>query len=307
MFLETSADTLIACSIDLPAAARPRWGVRTEHDPLTDVMLCEPRAIAPVPCCSVTRESLAQGFAYAADAAARQHARLVATLEAAGARCHIVPAADDLPDLAFARDATFMTPWGLLLLNPAAPHRRRERAHIAAAARGWGVPVAGSIDDGFAEGGDICLLRDGLVVIGYSGERTDRAGAEAVARFFAARGWRSLLYRFDPYFLHLDTQFTMIDAGTALASVEVLAPEFRASIAALGIETLAVSRSEVQSLAANVLSLGRRRIVAAAENARVNALLRARGFEVLDVELAQFTHCGGGVHCLTMPLARQAA
>ena len=28
-------------------------------------------------------------------------------------------------------------------------------------------------------------------------------------------------------------------------------------------------------------------------------------FEVLTVPLGEFTQCGGGVHCLTMPLRRQ--
>jgi N-dimethylarginine dimethylaminohydrolase len=33
--------------------------------------------------------------------------------------------------------------------------------------------------------------------------------------------------------------------------------------------------------------------------------MRKRGFEVITVALDEFTQCGGGVHCLTMPLVRR--
>lgn len=282
----------------------PPWGASTEYHPLKDVMLCDPRRIAPVPCCSVTVAKLAAGFDYCPAEAARQHAGLVATLTGLGIRCHLVPAVPDLPDLAFARDAAFMTPWGLLLLNPAAAHRRTEPAQVAQAARGWGAPIAGVIAGGHVEGGDICLLRDGVVAIGHSGERTDAAGAAAVASFFEARGWQAIRSPFDPGFLHLDTQFSMLDAATALACVEVLDPRFVAAVRSLGIDLVPVTADEVQTLGANVLSLGDRRIVAPAGNPRLSRAMARCGFEVIEVELSQFVSCGGGVHCLTMPLAR---
>jgi N-dimethylarginine dimethylaminohydrolase len=44
--------------------------------------------------------------------------------------------------------------------------------------------------------------------------------------------------------------------------------------------------------------------VSSEDNHRINALLERRGFKVVRVEIDQFTRCGGGMHCLTMPLAR---
>ena len=72
----------------------------------------------------------------------------------------------------------------------------------------------------------------------------------------------------------------------------------------LGIEIIDVTVAEVQKLSANLLSLGDRRVMSPAENHRVNALLERRGYKVVRVAIDQFTRCGGGVHCLTMPLAR---
>jgi len=307
MFAGEEPDGPSAEIVELPPAPRSRWRVDSEHGRLTDVLLCSPAHLEPVPCCSVTIDALRRGFEHSAEKAAAQHRSLARALELAGVRCRVVPADPALPDLAFARDATFMTPWGLLELAPAAAHRRGEPAHVAAAARAWGVPIAGRIATGSVEGGDVCLLRPGLVVVGCSGERTDEAGAAALAAFFERRGWRAIVYRFDPHFLHLDTQFAMVDARRALACVDVLDDAFLDLVRGLGVELVPVTYKEVQRLGANVLALGNGRVLAAAENARVNARLAALGYDVVAVDIDQFTRCGGGVHCLTMPLARVPA
>jgi N-dimethylarginine dimethylaminohydrolase len=292
---------------DVPTVAAPQpklWGVDSEYGRLTDVMLAEPAHLAPVPCCAATVDSLRRGFEHSPARAAEQHAALGATLAAAGVRCHVAPAAPGLPDLAFARDATLMTPWGLVELRLAAAHRRDEPAHFARFARARGVPLLGRVAEGTVEGGDVCVLRPGLVVIGCSGERTSEAGAASLAALFERHGWRAIVYRFAPHFLHLDTQFTMVDADRALAAVDVLDDAFVEMLEGLGLDLIPVTYKEVMRLGANILSLGDRRVVAAAENERVNAELRRRGFDVAAVDVDQFTRCGGGIHCLTLPLAR---
>ena len=289
-------DTLISTSA--------RWGVDSEYGRLLDVMVSAPRHLELVPCNAVAIENDRNGVVCCPDTAADQHDALVTALEKQGVRCHFVPPAPDMPDLSFTRDATLMTPWGLLQLNPAVEHRIPEADHIVGTARGWGVPILGKLPQGQVEGGDVCLLRPGIVVIGYSGERTDKAGAEALARMFEGRGWRAILYRFDPEFLHLDTHFTLIDRNTALACVEALDWRFVAELKALGISFIPVSLDEVRRLGANILSLGGGRVISSAGNDRVNGLLEERGIEVIAVEIDQFTQCGGGVHCLTMPLSR---
>jgi N-dimethylarginine dimethylaminohydrolase len=282
------------------------FGVCGETDRLAEVLLCRPSYLSAVPCCSVTREQLRGGFSVSVERALAQHRGLQASLERHGISCRILPARPDLPDLCFTRDAAVMTPWGLLALNPAMPHRRNEVAEIERFAWYASVPLLGAIEQGQAEGGDICVARPGLVLIGCSGERTDEAGAEAVAAIFQAHGWDAHIYRFDPHFLHLDTQFCMVAEDLALACTDVLGDDFLAILDAEGIETIDVSYKEARALGCNVLALGERHILSSAANTRVNRLLRGRGFDVDEVDIAQFTACGGGLHCLTLPLARIA-
>lgn len=305
MYLDLSDPEFAASASGVPAQSARRWGVDAECGHLTDVMLCAPSHLEPVPCCSVTVDSIRRGFRHSARQTLEQHHGLARALELAGVRCHIVQPRAGMPDLAFARDATFMTPWGLLELNPAAEHRRHESSYIAQVATDWGVPLAGRIEDGTVEGGDICLVRPGVVAIGCSGSRTSEAGAASLGSFFARHGWSVIVNRFDPHFLHLDTQFAMIDDHRALACIDVLDDVFVDRIAALGIDLVPVSYKEAMRLGTNVLSLGNRRIVASAENVRINKELTRLSYHVIALDLEQFTRCGGGVHCLTMPLARR--
>ncbi|HEX8402425.1 MAG TPA: arginine deiminase family protein [Allosphingosinicella sp.] len=282
----------------------PRWGANSEYGVLREVMLGSPRHLQIVPCNKVARIGLEQGLSCSPQIAMQQHRDLVRLLERAGVRCHQVASVPGLPDLCFTRDSSFMTPWGLVLLRLAAEHRRSETEQVRAAASGWGVPILAEITEGTVEGGDVCLLRPGLVAIGWSGERTTKAGAEALAAIFEARGWRALLTRFDPQFLHLDTLFTLVDRHCAVACVEALEDGFLATLADLDIGTIPASLMEVDTLGPNLLSLGRGRVVSATDNYRINGELERLGYDVLAVEIDQFTRCGGGVHCLTMPLSR---
>ena len=286
------------------APASTRWSVDSEYGRLTDVMLSAPPHLELVPCNAVSIENHRNGVTCSPDLALEQHSKLVRALEAEGVRCRLVPPAQNLPDLSFTRDAVLMTPWGLLGLNPAVGHRGDEVAHILDSARNRGVPILGRIQEGTVEGGDVCILRPGVVAIGWSGERTNERGANALARIFEQRGWRSILCPFDPHFLHLDTQFTLLDRNRAVACVDALDEAFLLEIQALGIELVPVSFEEVQKLGGNLVSLGESRVLSSADNVRVNAELERLGYEVIAVDIDQFTRCGGGVHCLTMPLAR---
>ncbi|MGZ8285571.1 MAG: dimethylarginine dimethylaminohydrolase family protein [Allosphingosinicella sp.] len=282
------------------------WGVDSETGHLTDILLSPPTHLAMVPCNAVTRDSLARGLSSCAVSAVGQHRALVARLEAAGVKCHLVPSKPGLSDLAFTRDSVFMTPWGLVELRPSEPHRRGEAAHLVAALKGVGVESLGAVDQGKVEGGDVCLLRPGLVMIAISGERTDEAGARALGRIFERRGWKALYTRIDPRYLHLDTQFTLVSKHLGVACLETLEAGFAETMAGLGIDLLRATPGEVDRLEANLLSLGGCRAVAPAGETRLNLELRRRGYDLIEVEIDQFVRCGGGVHCLTMPLGRSA-
>ena len=167
--------------------------------------------------------------------------------------------------------------------------------------------AASAVGEGSIEGGDVCILRPGLVAVGWSGERTDKLGALALARLFEARGWEAILTHFDPYFGHLDSLFAMVGPKRALACIEALDPAFTGRIKALGIELVPITSAEAQRHGANVLCLGGGSVLSSEENSRINLELARLGHHVIAVNIDQFTQGGGGIRRLTMPLSRVAA
>ena len=282
-----------------------RFGVDSEFALLTRVLLSAPDHLSMVPCNSVTREASRNGFEVSPKLARAQHAALVDALATAGVETIVASASPAQPDQSFARDTSVMTPWGLVGLRPGAFHRRGEVDHVLAQAEMAGVPILGRIEQGFIEGGDVCILRPGLVVIGVTGSRTNDEGAEALAAIFRRRGWRAMLHHFDAHFLHLDTIFAIVDRDLALGCRDVLDDGFLAEMEREGVEILPVSYKDARKLGCNVVSLGDRRVLTSVDNVAVNAQLRGRGYDVIPLDVSQFTRCGGGIHCLTMPLARE--
>ncbi|MEA3045327.1 MAG: hypothetical protein QOH47_3165 [Sphingomonadales bacterium] len=305
MLLEPFASAEASTDYQTEPFTRPRWGVASETGRLTDVLLSAPTHLSMVPCNTVTRRSLADGLSLQPLAAAKQHRGLVAALTGAGVRCHWVPPMANMTDLVFTRDPVLISPWGLIELRPAAAHRRGEPAHVAEAVGRLGMPNLGRIEEGRIEGGDICLLREGLLLVGCSGDRTDETGARALGAMFERLGWEVIYTSFDRQFLHLDTIFTMLSPDCAVACPAALGRDLGARLGGLGIGIIPASLDEVADLGANLLCLGDKRVLAPAHNRQLNSILGRRGVEVIPVEVDQFTRCGGGLHCLTMPLARE--
>lgn len=276
----------------------------SETGRLTDVVLCPPHYLAPVPCCAVTRESLASGFALKADRAKQQHAALVRVLRENGVACHMLKPKAGLPDMCFTRDIAVATPFGLRLLNPAMPHRKGEAVALARTCREWGISVD-PVDSGTIEGGDVCVARPGLLLVGTSGERTVPAAVESFAAPFRAAGWNVLVCPFHADHLHLDTIFCMVSPYEAIACIDLLDRDFVTQVEAQGIRILPVSPQMAATLGCNILSLGERHIIASEGSTEVITLLRDAGYRVTEVDVSEFTACGGGIHCLTMPLCRK--
>jgi N-dimethylarginine dimethylaminohydrolase len=86
--------------------------------------------------------------------------------------------------------------------------------------------------------------------------------------------------------------------------VDVLDDAFLVALAVRGIRLIPVSYKESRTLACNILSLDGRTILVAAGHERVATMLREKGFRPIPIDISEFAACGGGIHCLTMPLAR---
>lgn len=279
-----------------------QWSVGSETGVLRDVLLCAPEHYRWIPTNSIARETLAGVRRIDQARLSAQYRELEDALDAAGVTRHYVVPEAHLPYQVYTRDSSQTTPWGPVLTTLALPERRGEYAAILkfhGAAGFWNVGSIGTV-----EGGDIHVIRDGLLLVGHSGGRTDRAGAAQFAGWFADKGWETRLEAFPDHFLHLDVLFCMAADGLAVACIEVLGDDFAAWLKDHGIRIVEATYREVMAMSCNLLALGGDRVISPRHSARINAALRAEGITVLDPELDLFAAGGGSVHCMTMPLRR---
>lgn len=282
------------------------WSVDSETGVLRDVLLCPPDHYQWIPTNSIARDTLASDKRIDHQRLQAQYRELEDALDHAGVTRHYIEPEAHLKYQVYTRDSSQTTPWGPVMTTLAMPQRRGEYASILKfyGERGgfWNYGTRGTV-----EGGDIHIIRDGLLVVGHSGGRTDREGAEQFGQWFAEKGWEVRLEGFAEHFLHLDVLFCMATDGLAVACIEVLGDEFADWLKAHGIRVVEATYREVMEMSCNLLALGGDRVISPRHSRRINAALRAEGVTVLDPELDLFAAGGGSVHCMTMPLRRDPA
>jgi N-dimethylarginine dimethylaminohydrolase len=253
------------------------------------------------------------GFQHSPDfvTAQRQHEVLCDLLREAGAEVVSLPAAESLTlDAVYAHDASLATDYGLVLMNPGKKNRIAEAPAHANFCGELGIPVLGEIVlPGTSESGDIVWLDSRTLLIG-EGYRTNRAGIEQMRALLSPRKVQVLSAPL-PYgpgpsaCLHLMSLMSMLDEQTILVDLPWLAVETVELLKARGFNLIEIDYSERDTLACNVLSLGKRRLIAIEENAKTIQRMREAGFDVRTFPGPEICINGaGGPTCLTRPLLR---
>jgi len=254
------------------------------------------------------------GFERAPDfaAAQRQHEILCGLLSESGAAVVSLPPAESLTlDAVYTHDASLATDYGVVLMNPGKKSRVAEaQAHTSFYGE-LGIPVFGEIRiPGTSESGDIVWLDPRTLLIG-NGYRTNKAGIEQMRALLSPKHVEVLSAPL-PYgpgpaaCLHLMSLMSMLDEQTILVDLPRLAVETVELLKERGFRLIEIEYSERDSLACNVLALGKKRLIAIEENTKTNQRLQDAGFEVRTFPGSEIgINGGGGPTCLTRPLLRK--
>ena len=169
--------------------------IDSETGVLTDVLLCRPDHYRWIETNAIAVQTLGSGRRIDAQRLQGEFRQLEDALDQAGARRHYIEPEPHLPYQVYTRDSSQTTPWGPALTQLALPPRRGE---IASILRFHGVHNGfwRYCSHGAIEGGDIHIIRPGLLLVGWSGIRTTREGAAQFARWFADEGWETKLHSF---------------------------------------------------------------------------------------------------------------
>lgn len=240
-----------------------------------------------------------------------QHQQLCARLREFGIEALQLPASSEFTlDAVYTHDASLMADPGAILMNPGKSNRVPEAKRHGTFFRDMGIPVVGEIvRPGKTEAGDMVWLDAKTLLIGQ-GFRTNAAGIGQMRALLAPIGVEviasPLPYGMGPAFcLHLMSLISPLDENTLLVDLAWLAVETVELLQSRRLRLIEIDASERDTLACNVLTLGRNRLVALEENPKTNQKLRDAGYNLKTFSGSELcVSGGGGPTCLTRPLVR---
>jgi N-dimethylarginine dimethylaminohydrolase len=294
----------------VPGGGTPRperWGIDSEYGRLRDLLVgpiehysWQPESNA------VARRSLRVGLKYDRKTALAQYEEMIDAYQRAGVTVHRLPAQEGLSYQLFARDSSVMTPWGAVIMQLTKPYRRGEYAACLRFYLASEIPIYDLVTRGNIEGGDFMVLQPGVALCGYSGDRSIEPAVGEIRAWFEAEGWEFQTYAYDPYFLHLDVQMSMLADGLAAVCIEAVEPELVSWLKAKHIRVLEVSYQEAMTMGCNLVSLGAERVLIPASNRSLIERCRSEGLTVYDPEVSMIANGGGSIHCMCQALRRDS-
>ena len=313
--MTTNASSVVPLRARHKGGGTPRmanWALKSETGLLRDVLLgpadsfrwlgAENAAYS-----SLVRDTIRKGRQFDKQLAMRQHREMVDAYQSAGVTCHFLPVDEHTPYQVYARDSSFMTPYGAVICQLANPRRRGEYAPCLRFYLEHDIPVYDMVSAGNFEGGDFNMIADGVALVGFTDLRGEEVAARQVGAWFEAEGWEIRYAPIDPFYVHIDLMVCMLNEKCAAVCLETTEDEIVEWLKAKGIEIIPASFKETMALGCNVVALGEDRVLSTLGAKELNAKLRANGFEVFDPDMTMFTWAGGGVHCMCQPLNRDAA
>jgi len=222
-----------------------------------------------------------------AERAAQQHDAYEQALRDAGAEVVRLPDLPDHPDAVFVEDTALLLGEHAVITRPGVASRAAETESTAAGLDDhFEVHRLGS---GFVDGGDV--LKIGRTLYVGRSTRTDGEGIVALAELVRPLGYTVVEAALGDC-LHLKTGATFAGDGVLLFNRRAVDPAQFSRV-----EPLAVDDSEAP--AANCVRVGET-IVLPAGNPRTADTLRARGFDVVEVDVSELQKAEAGVTCMSL-------
>ncbi|MEL0036166.1 MAG: arginine deiminase family protein [Gammaproteobacteria bacterium] len=283
------------------------WGMDSEYGVLKDVLIGPMDNYSWQMGNAMSRRSVRLGRQFDIEVARRQYQEMLSAYREAGVTPHLLKPDANLPYQIYARDSSVMTPWGPVVTQLFSPWRRGEWVEVVKFYQSMDIPLYDIITAGSFEGGDFMVLEPGVILCGYTGERTSEAGMLQMKAWVESEGWEFKAYQFDPYFLHIDVKVAMLAEKLAAVCTQAVEDELLDWFKSKNIEIIDISYRSVLELGVNVVALGDDRVMIPEQSNELVTKAKAHGLEVFAPDLSMFTSGGGGIHCMCQPLKRESA
>jgi glycine amidinotransferase len=156
----------------------------------------------------------------------------------------------------------------------------------------------------FLEGGDIIMVGD-IVLCGNTDLTSNAAGSEWLRRYLAPFGYKVHPVQVHGTWLHLLGVLCLLREGLAIAHMPALGGRLPEPLRDW--DVIEIDEPEARLLATVGMNLDPERHIVDHRLTRVIAELERHGVEPVPIEIDTLAEWGGGVRCVTLPIARAAA
>jgi arginine deiminase len=228
---------------------------------------------------------------------------------------------DTPPTQIYTRDVIAINNLGAMILRMTYQPRFPEPLLTEKAMEKLGVPIALKVaPPGLVEGGDFVWLDEETVMMGY-GTRSNEVGVEQVKKRMLGVGVKEFVAVPLPSFrVHLDGALMVMSPDLALFHKGSLGlfPSYiynrdgvrlqflEEYLKGKDLDLIYANDTEVRMFGTNIVGLGRGKCVSYEWNERIIGILDKRGFDVIGIPGSQLSIGGGGPHCMTAPILREA-
>jgi len=297
---------LAAMTEDMPSTWGD-WGVSSEIGRLHAVLLRRPGTELD----AVTDfDAMQMRSDLSPDRAREQHDALAEAYRAAGVVVHYVERGRiDKPNAMFVRDLMLMTPEGAIVTRPASTVRAGEERLVVEALAQLGVPILMTVHGGGTfEGadviwvdGDLCFLAEGL--------RTNEEGADQVERMLREIGVSQVIRVGLPHgAMHLDGLLAIVDRDLAVIWPRRTPFKVVHELRKRGFRFIEVDdeREAQECLPMNFVALAPGEILMPAGATAMRQKYETLGVRCHVADISECIKAGGGIHCMTGFLKRDA-
>ncbi|MBF0315691.1 MAG: hypothetical protein HQK50_07850 [Oligoflexia bacterium] len=225
-------------------------------------------------------------------------------------KVHFYPSDPSLTiDSIYVRDASIVTPYGVVLCAMGKPARACEPAVAKKFYHAHNIHVLGEIvGSGKIEGGDLVWLDRTHVAVAHS-YRTNLEGIRQLQELLGKSVEIIVVplphYQGSGDVFHLMSILSPIDHDLLLVYSPLMPIVFREWLLAKGYHLVEVPEDEFLSMGCNVLAIAPRKALMIEGNPKTKHALEACGTEVITIKGEEICHKGqGGPTCLTRPLFR---
>ena len=238
-----------------------------------------------------------------ADRAMEQHAVLVGTLRSRGVNVHEIKPHSESPTESLVADCAIVLPRGVVIARPSQIERRAETAAVEKHLTELGIPIVGRIEaPGLLDATDVAVAAERVFIgVPRSGpgvrRRSNELGRKQLEAIVSQQGLRVVELPVANDVPRLRDVFSVVASDAILA-----APDRVDLVSVTGMRVVEVPRGE--ELAAGVLALGERLVIANLRFRESIAIMRKAKITVEAIDLWEFGKAGFGPFSLALAVKR---